>query len=436
MKQRMHLLNRKRSMHYFLNCTLRVAFLGVVVGVSAPLAQSQIGLLFPQGLPIQQNSGPSFMMGGAAEGVYDDYNCMLRNPANLGFVDKTVFSSLYIFDFSRIAQSGRHTNFIQGFPEQISIGIPFGSFGTIGLSYNVLSNTAAKFRSPQESVDYDTSAETYQPGLAATGGTTAWQVGWGRDLPKLKHLRIGLSYERVYYSASRSVVRVISDPSKTMESRDSTYDELRTNGLRAGLMLPLGKFKAGVSGEYFFGADLHRNNAIYSNSSDTVGPRGLTAAPVDQKLSSGGVRMPPSLSLGISYAINTDWLAAADVSSTFWDLYYSHGFLAATRTNALSVSGGAQYVPISTLMAPRYWETIHYSAGLRYSQLPAKQSSELALTLGTGLPIGRGRGLLTLGLEAGRRTDSHYGDISENFVHFAIGINGSRKWNKSSLGNY
>ncbi|HEX7511154.1 MAG TPA: hypothetical protein VF335_07640, partial [Chitinivibrionales bacterium] len=139
---------------------------------------------------------------------------------------------------------------------------------------------------------------------------------------------------------------------------------------------------------------------------------------------------------GLSYAISSEWLAAADLSSTFWDRYYSNGFLASARTNALSVSAGAQYVPVSTLMAPRYWETIHYSAGFRYTQLPANLSSEYAFSLGTGLPIARGRGLLTLGLEAGRRNVGSYSEISENFVHFAVGINGSRKWNKSSFGLY
>ena len=241
---------------------------------------------------------------------------------------------------------------------------------------------------------FDTGAVIYQSGYAVSGGTTAWQVGWGREFSTLMHLRIGAAYERIYYTVSRAVVRTISDVSVTRESRDSTYDEVRSNGVRGGLMLPYGKFTFGVSGEYFFPADLLQDNAVYSNSSDTTGPAGLAAVPLDQKVSSARMRMPPSLVFGASYALTPEWLAAADISSTFWDMYYSHGFLPAARSNALSVSAGAQYVPVTTLMAPRYWETVHYSAGFRYTQLPAAQSSEYALSLGTGLPIGRGKGCL------------------------------------------
>ena len=132
----------KRSLHYTFFRMARTVLLCAIACAPAVRAQSQIGLLFPQGAPIEQNSGPSFMMGGAACGVSDDYNTMLRNPANLGFIDKTVFSSLYLFDFTRIGQGSDHTNFIQGYPDQISLGIPFGVFGTVGLSYNIESNAA------------------------------------------------------------------------------------------------------------------------------------------------------------------------------------------------------------------------------------------------------------------------------------------------------
>ena len=416
---------------------LIVTVLSLTAFAPAVRAQSQIGLLFPTGLPIRQNSGPSFMMGGSANGVSDDYNCMLRNPANLGFIDKAVFSSLYTFDFTRISQTGGHTNFIEGYPQQISIGLALGIIGAVGLSYNVENNPSSKFQPAQQSALYDNSIVTYQPGLTVSGATTVWQVGWGRELPKLK-LKMGLAYERVYFSSSQSIVRTITDVSSTTESRDSTYVGLRTNGLRAGLMLPIGNFKMGLSGEYFFADNLRKDNAIYSTSSDTVSSRGgLVPVPLDQKKSSASMRLPPSLAAGLSYSINKEWLTAADLSMTLWDMYYSHEVLAdARKSAALSVSAGAQYVPAPAVMAPKYWETIHYGAGFRYAELPADQSSEFAFSLGTGLPIGKNRGLLTLGAEAGRRTTGQYSGYSENFLRFAIGINGSRRWNKSSMGIY
>jgi len=68
----------------------------------------------------------SLTMGGAGVGVEADYNVMLLNPANLGTIEKTVFSALYTLDMVRISQSGDHTNFITGIPCQVSFGVPLG----------------------------------------------------------------------------------------------------------------------------------------------------------------------------------------------------------------------------------------------------------------------------------------------------------------------
>jgi hypothetical protein len=285
---------------------------------------------------------------------------------------------------------------------------------------------------------YDTSTIAYQPGLAVSGGTSVWQVGWGREFQKLMQLRIGAAYERVFYSNCQTVDRTVSDVSSTTESRDSTFSSLQTDGFRAGIILPLGAWKLGLSGEYFFAANMTKNNAIYSTSSDTVSSTGqLTAVPIDLKKSSASVRLPPSLTAGLGYSINKEWLAAVDLSTVLWNFHASHGLLPdARKSAALSVSAGAQYVPAPMVIAPRYVETIRYSAGLRYTELPVDLSSEFGFSAGIGLPIAKNRGLLTFGAEAGRRTSGAYPGLSENFLHFAIGIDGSRKWNKSSLGNY
>jgi hypothetical protein len=401
-------------------------------------AQSQLSLLSPVGLPVRQNSGTSFIMGGTAEAVVEDYNCMLRNPANLGFINKTIFSSQYIYDFTNIRESGAHTNFIEGYPEQISLGIPAGIIGTIGLSYNFTSNTSAKYRQKVQSIGFDTSTIKYESGIVLSGGTTAWQVGWGRELPKFMHLRIGASYERVYFASTQTVFRAVSDENSTVDSRDSTYSQLKCNGAVGGIMLPLGKLRVGLSGEYFFAGDLKVDNAIYSASSDTTNSFGYNSSvPVDHKFGSARMRLPPSLTAGASYMVNKECQVAADLGATFWNYYYSHGLLVDSRDDAaISFSSGFQYVPVPAIMNPKYRETIRYGAGFRYTQLPADKSSEYAVSVGTGLPIGRQNGLLTFGAEFGRRTNGNYSNLSENFGHLSISISGGHKWNKSSTGNY
>jgi len=81
-----------------------------------------LSLRYPFGLPVRPNSGMSLTMGGAGVGVEADYNVMLLNPANLGTIEKTVFSALYTFDMVQISQSGDHTNFITGLPRRFPLG--------------------------------------------------------------------------------------------------------------------------------------------------------------------------------------------------------------------------------------------------------------------------------------------------------------------------
>ncbi len=400
--------------------------------ISLISAQSQLSLLYPFGIPVQTNSGASFWMGGAANAVSGDYTAMLRNPANLGFIDKTIFSSLYTFDFTQVAQAGDHDNFFSGNPRQISLGVPFGKFGTVGISCDNRSDAQTKFRSSSEKIGYDMSMIEYRAGLATTGGLVGWQVGWGREVPTLLRLRIGLAYERLYYSYSETVQRTVTDVSRTVDSRDSSYTMFGADALRAGVLVPLGKIKVGFSGEYFLPADVKKNNAIYSASSDSSYP-----VPIDRKEYSARVRVPPSVTLGLSYAITQEWLAAADFSSVQWNLYNARGLFADARSGpAPSISAGVQFVPVNALLYPKYVETIRYGAGFRYTELPARESSELALSLGVGLPIGKGRGEFDLGMEIGKRTSAAYSGLTENFVHIAVGINGGRKWSKSSVGNY
>jgi hypothetical protein len=162
---------------------------------AAGFGQSLLGLTFPYGVPVQGNSGMSLTMGGAGCAVADDYSVMLKNPANLGAVDRTVLSAMFSVDMLRITDAGSHTNFLSSVPTQVSIGIPFGIAGTVGLSYDLRSDRSAFFRE-KDIIGYSDSAFL---GIAARGGLVSWQVGWGYSI--LKAVQIGISYERFYLDA-------------------------------------------------------------------------------------------------------------------------------------------------------------------------------------------------------------------------------------------
>ena len=390
----------------------------------AGFGQSLLGLTFPYGVPVQGNSGMSLTMGGAGCAVAGEHNGMLKNPANLGTVDRTVFSALFSMDMLRISDAGSHTNFFSGSPTQVSIGIPFGIAGTVGLSYELRSDRSAFYRN-KAVVGY---SDSVLLGFAARGGLMSWQVGWGYSIRHV--VDIGLSYERFYLDAEQTRLSTMYFSGVETDSRDSMKVQGRGNGIRAGVLVPAGKVKLAVSGEYCFTGDAESFTGVYPSGS--IVPSANT-----YKTETFSLRLPPSLSLGISYDVSPEWLVASDVSLGFWQLSEFSGMLAqpgAATTTGISL--GAQFIPAPNLLTPKYWETIRYRAGLRFTQLPGKDSYEYMLSLGTGLPLGKGFGLLDIGLEIGRRESGLFKDYSEDVVRIGIGFNGGHKWANPIKGTY
>jgi hypothetical protein len=389
--------------------------------------QSLIGATVPFGLPVHENSGMSLSMGGASSAANADYNVILLNPAGLAAIDKTVLSALFSFDFLKIAEPSGHTNMMSLLPQQISVGIPLGAFGTMGLSYNQRTNHYVSTQYDTAFSYIDTTQGAYRSGLSEAGGISMWEIGYGVSL--WKKLQAGVSYERAYYSFDKSRVQQFDYGSLGQgPSRDSSKTQSALNGIKLGAVVPLAKMRIGLCGEYFFSADATTDSAIYENSTNT--PVTGTAQQQSYKL-----RLPPSLTLGLAYDFSPEWLVAADVSLTFWKFALT-GNENADVKYAPGVSLGGQYLPAPNLLTPKYWEIIRYRAGVRYTELPSAKAYEIMVSLGTGLPIGRGTGVLDVGIEGGTRVSKEFPDLSEDVLRLILGFNGGRKWSKLSRGNY
>jgi len=311
-------------------------------------------------------------------------------------------------------------------PQQISVGIPLGAYGTIGLSYSQRTNHSVS-ASYDTVFSYDTTTGNFSEGLSEDGGVSVWQLGYGVSL--WKKVQVGASYERAYYAFDKSRVESFSYAgSVEPPSRDSSSTRSAFNGLRLGVVMPIGKMRIGLSGEYFLSASAKTDSAVYEFATNL-------AVPGTAEAQTYTLRLPPSLTLGLAYDFSPQWLAAADISIVFWKQALT-GNEAADETYTRSVSVGGQYIPAPNLLTPRYWEIIRYRAGLRYTQLPSAKAYEMMVSLGVGLPIGRGAGVLDIGIEAGARVSKEFPDLTEDIVRIGIGFNGGRKWSKLSRGNY
>lgn len=356
-------------------------------------------------------------LGRTGVGIQNDFLAMTKNPANLGIVQRAVFSSVISYDIFNISDDGESSTQQFFNPQLLSFAFPVGKLGSIGLSVDQRSITDFKFHL-ERSTTVNGLPYNQELGTIRKGGTVSWQVGYGYSFKK--YAQLGLSYERIYFTDRTTNLKTVSNE-LTSTFKDSTEVIYRGNGIRGGLFIPYKKFTGGLSGEYIF---LNEATEKRTNTGDSTQKSKFDFKPA------------PSFSLGGSYSFSPEWLAAADIGMIFWKEFYSQQGTVRPLENALYFSAGGQYIPAPNLLAPKYYEIMQYRAGFRINQLPVSHAYEFGIDLGVGLPLQQGGSSFDINFEYGRRWDSHYKNYSEQFFSIQLGINGGRKWYQSTESSY
>jgi hypothetical protein len=391
-------------------------------------AQSILSLEYPGGVPLAHSTGSSLGMEGAGVGVQNDYFGMGDNIANIGATNRAVFSGVASLNLLEIRDNGATGHLASAMPRLLSFEIPVSLLGTFGFSFD--ERSSSNISTSNTGMLSTGVADTSR--IVSTGGIKAWQVGWGRAIERLAF--VGVSYERLYCSNNYFARYTSNDPTQTdgFPLCDTNQSSSASNGLRAGVLVPIQKFTVGLSGEYVFDG---AGTARFSRTSVLDSAVGLF---IDSNSHSYTFVLPSSVSAGVSWTPDPRWLIAAAGSMTFWS---RHSYLlpanldnsgSYTVSNTASVSAGAQFTPAPNMLMPQYWQIMQYRAGIRYSQLPDGTSSETAFTLGVGLPLLSGSGLLDINAEFGTRSDTRFGGYSENFLQFSVGLDGGRQWSQNT----
>lgn len=403
-------------------------------------SQSVLSINYPFGLPIQPVTGSAFNMGGVSTGIQDAHGIMLANPGNLGIINSVAFSTLLSFDYLRIKDKDTYTDHLSVNPRQFSFALPLRSIGTVGFSMVRENDAAIQYLKDTvvSSLDNQLSIPT-QITIDRSGGTTAWQAGWGRRFGQ--YITAGLTYERVYFILDNTKLTDLflptADIAQTQDTSfytnecDSTHYTFRGNGIRFGIQGTFKKLTAGMAIKYVFEDDVFFRRELKTYAMNTL----VKTMGSSETFS---LQMPPTVQLGVSYSISPKWLVGSDLSVILWN-QASSSLFQLPADNTVSFSVGGQFIPAPDLLLPKYWETIRYNAGIRYTQLPDNMSNEFAVTLGCGLPLGaikNKNGLLNIGLELGNRTHETYKDYNERFFKIALGFSGIGEWQTSSPKTY
>ncbi|MBN1307599.1 MAG: hypothetical protein JXA18_06770 [Chitinispirillaceae bacterium] len=386
-------------------------------------SQSLLSLDYPMGIPLRNGSGPSLSLCGTGVGIGNDFFGITSNPANLGISGRTTFSSAVSADVLTLHDRHNSSHHLDMNLRLFALNVPVGPFGVFGASFEPYSNANSRFRLMRKINVDGMLADTAELGVISSGGAITWQIGWGYTIRK--RVRIGIAYRRFNFNRNMAEITQMHG---SLHDRllDSSRISFATNGIRAGLQLPVGKLTVGVSGDYFL-INKARINQIITGTRDTVD------LPFDDDFY---FKPPPSLAAGCSWQFNRKWLAACDIGAVLWERFYSEIKPVQSLRNAAYISGGVQFIPAPDLLTPKLYEIIQYRAGIRYSQLPGEEASELGATIAAGVPLQSNGGLFDIIFEAAQRWDNRFKNYRERTFGLKLGINGARKWYQSSDESY
>ena len=402
---------------------IHTLFLLPVFLVMPVSSQSLLGYEYPLGIPVQGGCGTALSLAGTGTGIGNDFFGLTYNPANLGISGRTTFASTVSGDILSLKESSKSSRHLDLGFRLLSLSVPVGSFGSIGVSVEPYSAANIRFRYYKPLHNDPILADTAELGIIEKGGAVSWQIGWGYSI--MKKVRVGIAYR--YFNFNRSITMTRSTfGSLNDRSVDSTQTKFSTSGIRAGVQVPVGTFTFGISGDYFL-INRSRYKQIQKGTLDTL---------VDTTRGSYDMKPPPALTVGISWQVTPRWLLAVDGGATLWDRYYSSVDPVVQLDNAYHVSGGVQFIPAPNLLTPKLYEITQYRAGIRYTQLPSAYATEIGGTLAAGLPLLASGGLFDIIFEVARRWDTRFDQHRENIYSIKLGINGARKWYQSSDESY
>jgi hypothetical protein len=215
---------------------------------------------------------------------------------------------------------------------------------------------------------------------------------------------------------------------------DSIYYNQTNSAISGGFLLRFTNLGVGVSATYPFIGNLNAQQTVRGLRPDMRDNFSTTRDSIrfNDKYK---LQLPPSGIIGTSWTFNRRLRTALDVSMVFWDSYYwtdapNLTFEDGELQNALGISTGIEFVPQPSLLSARYFQTVNYSGGLAFRQLPIDGDWEGSVSVGMGLPLGD-MGIVDISVETGIRRSRTESDIKENYVRLNFGMSGGRAWRQA-----
>jgi hypothetical protein len=409
----------RRSFNFVFASFILLALSGEMASqtnTNSPYSRFGLGDLEPQGFIRNQ------AMGGISLGI--------RNPQYLDYINPASFAARdtlsYVFEFGLQGKSyARKTNTASSTATDINlrhIAMGFPITRWMGASIGIV---------PYSTMGYSIRQLETVPGIGdleysstGEGGLSRFFIGSGI---KLGNFALGANMSYLFGNIQRAT-SVVNPDDNTFARTNSIYNTnigdfmfsfggQYTLNLEDDLSLTLG-------GVFENQTELKVTQSILHESLLLVGEGYAVDTISFNEGIRSTVRYPTTYGLGISVLKKDKIMAGIDFLHQDWSGSGTAG-ITDSLVNTNSYLIGVEYIPNRNALN-NYLATVHYRAGLRYSntylQVNNQQINDFGITFGVGLPLGRTRTTFNLAFQYGQRGSLENDLIKENYGIFSFSL--------------
>lgn len=370
------------------------------------------------------------MMGGL--GMYtDSIHIHLNNPASLGKLGLTAYSTAFSHKELRLETNTEKQNSSVSGLEYLSVALPIKS-QKAGVGFGLKPYSAVGYSLIGEAVNSSGTPVTIQ--YTGEGGLNQAYLSAGFML--LPNLHLGATVNYFFGQLESNRLQIVEDVIF------GTIDERRSKV--GGFDFNYGMTYTPTIGKHtlFTSVRVNTQANLVSENEQQIGTIVVSSGrPVEifdvdldaENLKNTEIKIPTTTTIGLGYGKDKHWFVGAEYSFQKYSELVNT-FLQednAQYEDASSYALGAYFIPDYTSVRSVF-NRITYRAGLRLDNtglvINDKPLENFGITFGIGVPVGANFSNLNLGFELGRRGTTMNDLVRESYFKINIGLAFNARW--------
>jgi long-subunit fatty acid transport protein len=388
---------------------------------------------------VYTGNAQTYALGMCNQGIRSPYSVNYLNPASYSAFATTNIEAGGTYSGGSFKGAGTgNADISTAWIAYFNFGIPINTKKGMGISFGAAPFSSVGYNiQSRVSIPQDTFSINALNSYVGRGGLSKFYAGYGMRLHRT--VSVGVNGNYVYGEITNTTKLLIPSQYKMFNTNEDKSSFVN------GWIFDLGTqihdtftrikknekiyYDWTIGGTYMPQANLNAEQNYLLRSMPIGSSTGTRDTILAEESASGTITGPASWRVGFNFSRQEKWSILADVRGTQWTNYQALGAKDSLR-NSMGASLGFSFIP--DVKGKNFVERIEYRIGARYE----KSNLEIngvgvdvrALTAGIGLPLGRTRSKLNLGVELMQRGTTQNGLVQEDYFRFYLGITFADRW--------